>query len=538
MNTIKVDKERVIGKINRDIFGGLIEHYNKTIYGGIVDYNNSKADRNGFRSDVLDAFTKINTSVLRWPGGNFASGYHWEDGVGPVDERPVRYDLEWQVEESNRFGTDEFIKFCRKIKAEPYICVNAGSGTAEEAAHWVEYCNLKGNSYYAKLREKNGNAEPYGVKYWGIGNELYGRGQIGRKDIGQYIDCVKEYSKLMKKVDPTIKLIAVGLEKTEWNFRLVKEAGEYFDYISVHSYHIGQSPKSYKEIAALSFLTSEQLYEMQCSIDAASYYIKDRKRRPIEIAFDEWNLREWSHEKFIEWLTLAYDYNTENRELRGKNSVLVGKEGIESRDEMIDFFTQKRLNDNDDSAVTMADAIYTACVFNSVLRMCNRVTMCTFSPIINGKGLFSSLNDTIINRPTYYAFQLYSNYMGETALDTYVDASMNSVYIDSPVYNTNKNYNVPLIDAIASYSADRKKLYLAVINRNEEKSEKCTVKLDNFSVKAAGIHEICSNGTESSNSVSHNNEVYLRDSGLNIDGNIFIYDFLPHSISILELDVD
>lgn len=538
MNKIKIDRDRVIGKINKNIFGGLLEHYGKIIYDGVVDYNNSKADQDGFRSDVLDAFKTINTSILRWPGGNFASGYHWEDGVGSVNERPVRYDLEWQVEESNRFGTDEFIKFCRKIKAEPYICVNAGSGTAEEAAHWVEYCNLKGNSYYARLREKKGNANPYGIKYWGIGNELYGRGQIGRKDIGQYIDCVKEFSKLMKKVDPTIKLIVVGLEKTEWNFRLVKEAGEYFDYISVHSYHIGNVPKSYEEIAALSILTSEQLYEMKCSIDAASYYIKDRKRKPVGIAFDEWNLREWKHEKFIEWLTLAYDYNTENRELKSKNSVIAGKEGIKSRDEMIDFVTRKRIEDNDNSAIIMADAIYTACVFNTIFRMCERVTLCGFSPMINGKGLFSSLNDTIINRPTYYVFQLYSNYLGDITLDTFVDTSSSNIYIDSPVYNTNKYINIPDIDAIASYSEDRNKLYLAVVNRNGEKAEKCSVQINNFVIKAAKIHEICSSGSECFNDLYKSDEVYLRDTVLEIDGNNFIYDFLPHSVSILELDIE
>lgn len=538
MNKIKIDRDRVIGKVNKNIFGGLLEHCNKNIYGGIVDYNSPKADQDGSRPDVVDAFKTINTSIFRWPGGNFSSGYHWEDGVGPVHDRPVKYDLEWQMEESNRFGTDEFIKFCRKINAEPYICVNAGSGTAEEAAHWVEYCNLKGNSYYARMREKNGNVDPYGIKYWGIGNELYGRGQIGRKDIGQYIDCVKEFSKLMKRVDPTIKLIVVGLEKTEWNFRLIKEAGEYFDYISVHTYHIGDTPKSYEEIAALSILTSEQLYEMQCSIDAASYYIKDRKKKPVEIAFDEWNLREWTHEKFIEWLTMAYDYNTYNRELKSRNSELVGKESIKSRDEMIDFIAGKRSKDNDNSSVVMSDAIFTASVFNTIFRMCERVTLCTYSPIINGKGLFSSLNDTIIKRPTYFVFQLYSSLSGEIALDTFVKSSGSDVYIDSTAYNTNKYITVPDIDAAASYSEDKNKLYLAVVNRNAELAEKCSVQIDNFTIKSATAHEIHNNGTNCFNDFNNSDEVYIKNTVFDIDGNNFIYEFLPHSVSILEFDVE
>ena len=538
MNKIKIDRDRIIGKINRNIFGGFLEHFNKIIYEGIVDYNHSKADQEGFRADVLDAFRTLNTPILRWPGGNFTSGYHWEDGIGPINERPVRYDLEWQVEESNRFGTDEFIKFCRKIKAEPYICVNAGSGTAEEAAHWVEYCNLKGNSYYSKLREKNGSPDSYNVKYWGIGNEIYGQGQIGRKDISQYIDCVKEFSRLMKKVDPTIKLVVVGSGRTELNFRLVKEAGEYFDYISVHSYHVGDIPKSYEEIAAMSILTAEKLYEMKCSIDAASYYIKDRKSKPVEIALDEWNLRIWDTEKFSEWLTLAYGFNTNNRELRSDNSTLVGKDVIVSREEMTDFITKRRREDNDNSSVTMVDAVYSACVFNSVFRMCESVTLGGFSPIINGKGLFSCLNGTIVKRPTYHVFKLYSQYSGNTILDTFVNTESYNIYIDSPVHNTNKYIKVPYIDAIASYSEIDKKLYLAVVNRNSEKVEECCVQTDNFKITGIKIHEICNTGTESFNDITMCDEVCVKDKEIEIAGNGLIFNFLPHSVSILEFDIE
>jgi alpha-N-arabinofuranosidase len=158
--------------------------------------------------------------------------------------------------------------------------------------------------------------------------------------------------------------------------------------------------------------------------------------------------------------------------------------------------------------------------------------------MINGKGLLSSLNDTIIKRPTYNVFQLYSNFMGDIALDTFVDTASSNIYIDSPAYNTNKYINVPDIDAIASYSEDFKKLYLAVVNRNKEKVDKCRVQIDNFVINAAKVHEICSNGSECFNDLHKSDEVYLRDTVLKIDGNNFIYDFLPHSISILELDIE
>ncbi len=232
MDAIKIDAERVLGPVERRLLGGSWSTADPSSTGG------SSIARNGaLREDTAGALREVGVPLLRWPGGNFASGYHWQDGVGPRERRPVRFDLEWQAEEPNLFGTDEYIATCQALGATPYICANAGSGTAEEAARWVEYCNRDGRSTFAALRAANGNPRPHGVPLWGIGNEVYGRGQIGRADVDGYIGTVKEFSRLMKKVDPTIRLVAVGWERAEWNFRLVKEAGEYFDYLALHSYH-------------------------------------------------------------------------------------------------------------------------------------------------------------------------------------------------------------------------------------------------------------------------------------------------------------
>jgi len=141
---IKVDAERQIGQIDSNIYGHFIEHLGRCIYGGIYEEDSPLSEKRGFRKDVLQAVRNIKCPLLRWPGGNFASNYHWEDGIGPKDERPVRFDLAWDKEEINRFGTDEFIEYCRVIGAEPYICVNLGTGSLDEATHWLEYCNSKG----------------------------------------------------------------------------------------------------------------------------------------------------------------------------------------------------------------------------------------------------------------------------------------------------------------------------------------------------------------------------------------------------------
>ena len=148
--------------------------------------------------------------MLRWPGGNFVSGYHWLDGVGPADQRPRRIELAWYAEESNRFGTDEFIEYCRELGTEPYICVNMGTGTMDEAQAWVEYCNGTGNTHWANLRRTHGHPEPYSVRYWGLGNEMYGGWQIGSLNADDYVKKARAFAMVMKRTDPSIELIGCG----------------------------------------------------------------------------------------------------------------------------------------------------------------------------------------------------------------------------------------------------------------------------------------------------------------------------------------
>ena len=156
--------------------------------------------------------------VLRWPGGNFVSGYHWVDGIGPRDERPRKIELAWGSEESNRFGTDEFIEYCRALGAEPYICINMGTGTLDEAQAWVEYCNGTGNTYWANRRRANGHPEPYGVRYWGLGNEMYGAWQIGSMSAEEYVHAARRYARIMLRTDPTIELVSCGqLGFNDWD---------------------------------------------------------------------------------------------------------------------------------------------------------------------------------------------------------------------------------------------------------------------------------------------------------------------------------
>jgi alpha-N-arabinofuranosidase len=271
--TLKIDLERRLGTIDPNIYGNFIEHLGRCIYTGIYDEGSPLADADGNRKDVLEAARRLHVTQLRWPGGNFGSGYHWQDGIGSRDARPARYDLAWFERESNRFGTDEFISTCRKLGAAPYICVNVGTGNLDEASSWVEYCNRQGGTYFSDLRKKNGHPEPYGVKYWGIGNEIYGDWQIGHENVADSAKMGLQFAKVMKWQDPSIKLVACGTGDPSWDRPVLESLVNHVDYISAHHYSVTDELKDYYEI-----LGSVAQMEHQPYLDVAATYDEAKQR--------------------------------------------------------------------------------------------------------------------------------------------------------------------------------------------------------------------------------------------------------------------
>ena len=229
-----ITPKRELFKRDPMIYGHFLEHFHRQIYGGVFEPGSPLSDEDGFRKDVLEALRKIRTPIIRWPGGCFVSSYNWKKGVGPV--RTPFFDKAWRVEDPNTFGTDEFIKLCRKLDCEPYICTNAGTGTAEEMSDWLEYCNLENEGEFARMRIANGYPEPYNVKYWSIGNENYGHWEIGAKGTMEWARLVMESAKMMKHVDPTASLTAAALVDLDWNINLLRGSGERLDWISIHAY--------------------------------------------------------------------------------------------------------------------------------------------------------------------------------------------------------------------------------------------------------------------------------------------------------------
>jgi len=468
---IKIRKKKA-GKIDRNIYGHFIEHLKRCIYGGIYEENSSLSDENGFRKDVLQAIKKLNVPVLRWPGGNFASNYHWLDGIGPKEKRQKKLDTVWMAEDNNHFGTEEFIKYCRLIGAEPYICLNFGTGTLDEALGWVEYCNYDGDTYYANLRRKNRSEKPHRVKYWGLGNEIYGKWQHGYCSAKEYAAKAREYAHFIKKIDPEIKTIAVGADNPDWDIEVIKTAGEKIDYISIHTYF---SSNDYLTVAGLPYFVDRRLKLLEASIEAGESYIKKEKK--IEIAYDEWNM----------W--------------------------------------RKKLDDEEN--YNLSDGLFASGVFHILHKHPKRVTMANLAQLVNVLGAIQTKGKKIILTPIYYAFLLYSNNTGNYLLESNVESEKYNFQ-----YQDKKIENVPFIDVSAT--EDDKNIYVSVINRKEKKEE-VKIEIEK-KVKTEGEILILTGKKPTAVNTTEKEEVKIEKENYNKFSQKFNFTFSPHSATILKIE--
>jgi len=425
----------------------------------------------------MEAIKKLKVPVLRWPGGNFASNYHWLDGIGAKEKRPKKLDTAWVhiwgrlAEDTNHFGTDEFLKYCEMIGAEPYICLNLGTGTLDEALGWVEYCNYDGDTYYANLRRE----KPYKVKYWELGNELYGKWQHVYCNPTEYGEKAREYSTFIKKIDPDIKTIAVGANNPEWDLEVIKKAGEKIDYISIHMYFSPPKKKHYK-IVALPYYVDKRLELLESVIEVGESYIK--RGRPIEIAFDEWNI--WR-----EPLTAEENY-------------------------------------------TLSDCLFACGFFHILHKHCRRVTMANLAQLVNILGAIRTTENSMVLTTLYYAFYLYSNNTGKYLIESQVE-----VESFDEEYGEEKIKNVPYLDV--SVTSDKESLYIAGINRHLSESVIAEIIVSDISVKEnVNIFFISGDKPELTNTEGKET-IKVKNKKIEISGNKFFYEFPPLSVTILKL---
>ncbi len=420
------------------IFGGFLEHFANQVYGGVFEPGSPLSDKNGFRQDVIKALKELKVPIVRWPGGCFVSGYHWEAGVGK-HRKPVD-DMAWGVVEPNTFGTDEYVDLCELLGWQPYICNNAGNGTVEEMKNWVEYCNASSGKY-PQMRKESGYTEPRNVNIWSIGNENWGEHEIGYKPIEQWAPLVLETAQKMKAADPQIQLTAAALPTREWTLPLLKTAGQYLDYISIHSYWLPLWGKNDMPDYLTCIMHSEG--PEQIIADFIGILVDSGFRGRIKIAYDEWNLRGWHHPGFPR--KVVQDYN----------------------DPEVKKLVAARADNLIASQYTMADALFSASFFNACLRHSDDVGMANIAPLVNTRGPLFVHPQGIVKRTHFHSMAMYANEL---------EAHVGKLSIKADDLSLGGK-SIPVVDAIATVDKTGKNWSIALVNRHPDKEVACTVKM-------------------------------------------------------------
>jgi alpha-N-arabinofuranosidase len=442
VDRISIDLDRRIGDIDRNVFGGFVEHLGRCVYGGIYEPGSPRSGSDGLRTDVLDAARRLRYSNVRYPGGNFVSAYRWRDGVGPVDERPSRYEPAWDSIEPNTFGTNEFIGFCRQLGAEPYLVVNAGDGDMREARDWVEYCNGTKPTALVKEREAHGYPEPHRVRYWGIGNEIDGHWQVGYKTAEEYVRTYTEFAKVMRWADPDIVLLASAVsfwtgDPLERIALLLDQAPQYIDYLSIHWY-VGNPVGDVPAYLAVSELIEERLAILEGMSTALT--LRRPPMSPIPIAVDEWNV----------WYKSPADARAP------------GFNGLEE-------------------TYDLADALIVAMHFNAFFRHARSVRMANLAQLVNVIAPMVTTHDDLLLQSIHYAFELYAQTAGPVALDAQWSSDTYSARRIDGNFEASESHGeysgVRLIDVSATLDEANRRVCVYVVNRdvNGEREVEITV---------------------------------------------------------------
>lgn len=480
---------------SRMVFGGFIEHFDGQVYGGVLEPGSPLSDGHGFRKDVIDAIKELGVSVVRWPGGCFASGYHWKDGVGASRNRIL--DPVWGVEDPNTFGTDEFVEWCRLIGSEPYICTNAGNGTPEEMQEWVEYCNGS-EGRYAELRATGRHDKPLNVRYWSIGNENWGSHEIGARMPEDWGPLVDRSAHRMLSADPELILLAAATPDRGWTLPLLKAAGEHLDYVCIHQYWLGFWAKNEMP----DYLTCIMLSDgpEQTISDVINVLAEAGCRGRVKIAFDEWNLRGWHHPGFP-------------RKQVGRND-----------DPAVAELVAKREVNAIASQYSMADALFSASFLNACLRHAEDVGMANIAPLVNTRGPIYVHPNGIVKRTTFHTLAMYANRLEGRVGKLDLEAA--TLWLG--------NRSVPVMDAVATVNESGDRWSIALVNRHPSKSTVCTVKMNNTLLD--GQYEatiLAGDSPDAFNDIEHPDRVVPERIELQFKKGVT--DLPPHSLTIVNV---
>lgn len=434
---VYVDSRRTIASLDRNLFGSFLEHLGRAIYEGIYDPGSKLSDSNGFRTDVLNEIKKMGVPIIRYPGGNFVSGYNWLDGVGPKQDRPVELDKAWNSLDSNQFGTDEFMAWCKMAGVEPLMGLNLGTGTAEEAAALVAYCNVEKGTKWSNLRRKNGIQLPYKVQKWCLGNEMDGPWQIGHMLATEYGLKAADAARQMRYVDPSLQLVACGSSGPftptylEWDREVLEQCYDYVDALSLHRYFEntpdttgGDSSK----FLAMNLSMEQQIAETLAVCDM----VGGRRHSPkkLWLSFDEWNV--WYRARS------GSDVNG-NRQ-----------EAPHLLEEVYD----------------LEDALLVGGLINSLLRNADRVKIACLAQLVNVIAPIMTNANGLMRQTIYYPYNWALQYARGRVLN---------VLTESPTYEVSKMGDVPYVDVAGTVNPEGGKVSLFILNRDLTKPHQVEV---------------------------------------------------------------
>ena len=436
--TLTVDPAFRVGPVRRRTFGSFVEHLGRCVYTGIHDPQHPTADSDGFRKDVIELTRELGVSTVRYPGGNFVSGYRWEDGIGPVGRRPRRLDLAWHSTEPNLVGVDEFMRWAAAADVEPMMAVNLGTRGVQEALDLLEYCNVAGGTALSDLRRANGAQAPYKVRMWCLGNEMDGPWQIGHKTAHEYGRLAAETARAMRMIDPDLELVASGSSGVgmptfgEWEHAVLTEAYEQVDMVSAHAYYFEEEGDLGSFLASAldmdHFITS-----VAATADAVRAHKKLSKR--IAISFDEWNV----------W----YQHRAESQPPSGDDWPVAP------------VLLEDRYN--------VADAVVVGSLLISLLRHTDRVAAASLAQLVN-------VIAPIMTEPGGRSWK-------QTIFHPFAQASAAAVgdvlqvAVDVPTYETAKFGDAPLVDAVATHDPESGAVALLAVNRSTTQEGRLEVDL-------------------------------------------------------------
>ena len=429
---VYVDSRRTVAPLDRNLFGSFLEHLGRAIYEGIYDPGSKLSDSNGLRKDVVDEIRQLGVPIVRYPGGNFVSGYNWLDGVGPKQDRPRALDKAWNSINTNQFGTNEFMMWCKAVGTEPLMGLNLGTGTPEEAAALVEYCNVEKGTKWSDLRRKHGFAEPYKVKRWCLGNEMDGPWQIGHMTATEYGLKAQDAARQMHYVDPSLQLIACGSSGPfmptylEWDREVLEQCYDYVDGLSLHRYFGNTAEDTGGDSAkflAMNLSMERQIAETVAVCDL----VRGHKRSPkkLWLSFDEWNV----------WY-------------RARTG-----DAVNGHEQQAPHLLEEVYN--------LEDALLVGGLINSLIRNADRVKLACLAQLINVIAPIMTNPNGLLRQTIYYPYSWALQFARGSVLN---------LLVESPSYEISGMGQVPYLDIAGTVSAEDGRVALFVLNRDLSKA--------------------------------------------------------------------